>query len=744
MVSVLPTHLKKQHHVLRNAIKFAVVISTLLFVLFTTQTSIPVGKPLQTKSTEFSRYNPRSIFANETNFPNGTKPSNETENDEGCNVRAHEFYSRCAYVRNDTDCNSNPYILAQWCQFINIQWLFYILMILFVLILFYMLGDTAETYFTPSLIKISDYLRLSPNIAGVTLLALGNGAPDLITIVVGVFKGSAELGFGIPIGGGTFVTTFVFGVVTLASNVKVTRRPYIRDVFMYLVSVSYCFYLFMDNKIKVWESAILLVIYIIYVLIVIFGRAINQFIKRRRVARDDRLLKEEKEKQRRFAINNKEARVNLIDSPPVSPADLYSDRELFSQHSVQDPDVQIKDIDTENDLLTDDDDSDQEEYIGWNKQMAKFIDTHVDQQNQGNQAPQGLIARSSTKFFLPAFKPHRHDSVVSIPENQQSTLVIKDYFTEQNDTQYQYYTQEDQMNQEEDEQESKYRIVRALHRLSDATGWSDMKWYERIFFLVVGWYCTLFRNLTIPRSEEENWNRYFACCIPTFAPFLIFVATGYVDYMIKDKFPMVVIFIIVGMVLSIVMLITTTNRKPPRYQPLLVCVAFAMSIVWIYLIAGNLVNVLSALGEAWGIDKAILAVTVLSWGNSLGDMVSDVVIARQGYPSMAVGAIFGGPMMNLLLGLGFAVTASLIIPVVKPGVCFPVKPDPIVSVSFVTLLISLVSSLFVVPICGFRSRKLYGVFLILLYLVSLLLSLLSSLEPNTKKAFTWGIGRGCW
>ena len=29
-------------------------------------------------------------------------------------------------------------------------------------------------------------------------------------------------------------------------------------------------------------------------------------------------------------------------------------------------------------------------------------------------------------------------------------------------------------------------------------------------------------------------------------------------------------------------------------------------------------------------------------------MISDIVVARQGYPSMAMGAIFGAPMLNLL------------------------------------------------------------------------------------------------
>jgi sodium/potassium/calcium exchanger 6 len=38
-----------------------------------------------------------------------------------------------------------------------------------------------EYFFVPSLASIADILKLSPAIAGVTLLALGNGAPDVFT-----------------------------------------------------------------------------------------------------------------------------------------------------------------------------------------------------------------------------------------------------------------------------------------------------------------------------------------------------------------------------------------------------------------------------------------------------------------------------------------------------------------------------------------------------------------------------------
>ncbi len=100
-------------------------------------------------------------------------------------------------------------------------------------------------------------------------------------------------------------------------------------------------------------------------------------------------------------------------------------------------------------------------------------------------------------------------------------------------------------------------------------------------------------------------------------------------------------------------------------------------------------------------------------------------------------------MLNLLLGLGIAITFSRFIPKVVPGLCFAVKPDGVVSVSFIFLLVSLITSLIVVPVCKFRSRKVYGVFLILFYVLYLVMSLLASLQPDVKRAFTWKVGRGC-
>jgi sodium/potassium/calcium exchanger 6 len=50
-------------------------------------------------------------------------------------------------------------------------------------VLFRMVGSTAEDFFSPSFEMMSLTLGLPPRFAGVTLLALGNGAPDIASTV---------------------------------------------------------------------------------------------------------------------------------------------------------------------------------------------------------------------------------------------------------------------------------------------------------------------------------------------------------------------------------------------------------------------------------------------------------------------------------------------------------------------------------------------------------------------------------
>lgn len=100
--------------------------------------------------------------------------------------------ARCLYLRTHPPCAPAGYVdylRLFYCGFAHAPAAGYAAAVLWLAVLFYLLGDTASEYFCASLEGLSAELRLPPAIAGVTLLSLGNGAPDVFASVVSFAAG---------------------------------------------------------------------------------------------------------------------------------------------------------------------------------------------------------------------------------------------------------------------------------------------------------------------------------------------------------------------------------------------------------------------------------------------------------------------------------------------------------------------------------------------------------------------------
>jgi len=74
-------------------------------------------------------------------------------------------------------------------------------------------------------------------------------------------------------------------------------------------------------------------------------------------------------------------------------------------------------------------------------------------------------------------------------------------------------------------------------------------------------------------------------------------------------------------------------------------------------IANECVAILETFGLALNISSDILGITVLAWGNSVGDLVADTALAKSGQMRMAVAGVFGSLIFNDCLGLGSAISS---------------------------------------------------------------------------------------
>ncbi|KAL0491223.1 sodium/calcium exchanger [Acrasis kona] len=631
---------------------------------------------------------------NRTSSPTPTPtpiPSNTTTNEvfdnDNCDVKVQNitFDKYCEYVSNpnNTGCN-NPYIKLQYCGFQKVQPLYFIILILFIGLAIFLLGDTCSNYLLPSLVVISKMLHLPPHVAGVTFLALGNASPNIVSMLISTIQRKPSLALNANISGELFVCCVVMGTATILANVSgLNRRPFIRDTTLSLCSYFFCFYMSVTNRSRVFDGVISILIWCFYVLVVVLGREVRKLWNKWR-------------SRSKASLQNIELEEQMI-----------SNVDRVDQESVMDnPDDQpILDEEQKINLIKDKQDRDWEG--GW----------YVLKKRRFTVRDREAAVVTTIKSEPP---PTQQSNTNINPLNN----VIEEYIPVE-------YPDDSELFQKE---EKIHVIRRFFNYVVHYSGWNNMKWYEKVMYVTVLWYCNFIRNLTIFRSEREDWSRFFTVLVPMFAPLAVITAYdfNYWTFMINGKFPLVVLLVLCCSVFSLIILLTTRTDRPPIYQPILVLIAFGMSIIWIYLLCTQILNSLAALGAAWNIPNNILGITVLSWGNSIPDLLADTLVAMRGYPTMCTGSVFGG--LNFILSIGIAFTFS---PDTLSGGCYYLKPDPVVIITYLFLITQSMITIIVVPLSGWRFPKLYGVFLILFYVCYVVMSFLGTLYPPVKNAFTW-------
>ncbi|KAH8114797.1 hypothetical protein DFH11DRAFT_1593556 [Phellopilus nigrolimitatus] len=138
---------------------------------------------------------------------------------------------------------------------------------------------------------------------------------------------------------------------------------------------------------------------------------------------------------------------------------------------------------------------------------------------------------------------------------------------------------------------------------------------------------------------------------------------------------------------------------------------FFVAVVWIMAIADEVVNVRKVSTRSSG--------PVFAVGNSLADFVANVSVVAFA-PVMGFSPCFGGPMLNILLGVGVSGTA-----VIRSagGVPFEVDFSATRLVSTVGLLALLLATLLCVPLNDYHLTRRWGVFLVVSYIIIMVINI---------------------
>ncbi|KAG9260993.1 mitochondrial sodium/calcium exchanger protein isoform X1 [Astyanax mexicanus] len=511
---------------------------------------------------------------------------------------------RCEFVLNTPDCAAEGgfinYPKITFCLLApNLLPLAIFLYIVWLLVMFLVLGLIASQFFCSNLSAISSTLRLTHNVAGVTFLALGNGAPDVFSAMAAFSRPqTAGLAIGALFGAGIFVTTVVAGSVTLVKPFTVASRPFLRDIIFYMAAVFWTFTILYKGWIDLKEALGYLGLYVLYVITVV----VSTYIYRRRT------------RSLRGPLQNSEV------ANDIQASDYY--RENI------------------NGTL---------------------------QEHEAEYEPLISFTETTSKIFLKSISPV--------------------------DT----------------------RIWRRSH-----WAWRALKIIQLPFEVVL--------LLTVPvvdtDKEDHNWKRPLNCLHIITGPLvcvLTFQSGHYGLYLIQGDFPVWLLTALIGVFLSGIVFCTTNNERPPPYHFLFSLLGFVVSALWISTVASEIVSVLHLLGIVLSLSNTVLGLTLLAWGNSIGDCFSDITIARQGYPRMAISACFGGIIFNMLFGVGLGCLLQMF----HNGVVM-LEPEGLLGwVLSGALGLSLVLSFVLVPLQRFHLNRAYGIFLLIFYAAFLVVALLT-------------------
>jgi len=252
----------------------------------------------------------------------------------------------------------------------------------------------------------------------------------------------------------------------------------------------------------------------------------------------------------------------------------------------------------------------------------------------------------------------------------------------------------------------------------------------------------MLRSLTIPAADEEQWSKLFAMIQPFTATWFCLYVTGHLFETYKG-FWIGLYLLPVQILISLAIWKFTSDDHLPRLPTVFAIGALCLSIVWIYKAAVLTVEVLEFIGFITQIHPTFLGMSLLAWGNSMGDLFNNRALAKSGYGLMAMTGCFAGTAFNLLVGFG----SSILRQVWNSGNhrvnfhIFNFDEKSIAEGGFLSMavllltIINLSITLIYAKFQKFKFSTLYSIYLLIFYGIVLVFATMYSIHLKVNYAF---------
>ncbi|XP_054081979.1 mitochondrial sodium/calcium exchanger protein-like isoform X2 [Zeugodacus cucurbitae] len=451
---------------------------------------------------------------------------------------------------------------------------------------------------------------MSENVAGVTLVAFGNGAPDIFSSLAYLDSNTRRL-YADIFASALFVVLIVAGIIFY--GYPFAAQPYLllRDALFLLLDICVVDYIIKkDNAISVLDSVITLCIYFCYLFVVIF----DQYLVRRAT---------------------KILRIRRQTFKRLSNIDLIRLNDLRAQGAIR------------------------------QQKKLSFLDRR----------DPSIIYSDSVMSNLPTLW-------------QQFYLSLKPY---------------------------------------DDSEWESANLLMKVFIILrmpILLVLKIFIPITDQGEEGRGWSRLLNCTQMVLLP-------SFICYITLSKYslfglPIFLWSALITCPLAIILFLNSNTNRTPLYHHYFSILSVAGSVFVVRICCAEIVNVLAVLSIFTGFSSSFFGVTLLSWANSIGDLIANQYLARQGYQNMALAACFGGPLFNSLLAVGSTLlyktltTDNFVIAEFGEGIMGENCTIFLIISLFIILLGALTTD--------FYFRPSFGVYVIITYCIFFLYNILGEFE----------------
>lgn len=159
-------------------------------------------------------------------------------------------------------------------------------------------------------------------------------------------------------------------------------------------------------------------------------------------------------------------------------------------------------------------------------------------------------------------------------------------------------------------------------------------------------------------------------------------------------------------------------------------ISFVMSIIWVGIFSYFMVGWAETIGCAFKIPPAVMGLTILAAGTSVPDLLTSVIVAKQGEGDMAVSSSIGSNIFDVLIGLPLPWLVYALVNDITPGFVGVAAPTLTISLIILFGMITLVITL--VHMSGWKMTKNLGYAMFVLYILFVLQDLARTFEIFTS------------